>query len=174
MTDNRDIPMAKSIVDYIFRWLGLQFLGEEYRAKHLPKRNAPKSEGKETTGSAPTKAIAPEAVKDDAPSEPGRVGKAVDKEVQRPAGALLDVDGYVPTGRSSGEPDTSTSTIVQNSLRLSVASSPQRAAASAERVDRQFEHFQEDAPACDVCGSLTVRNGNCYKCFNCGSSLGCS
>ena len=42
MTDNRDIPMAKSIVDYIFRWLGLQFLGEEYRSKHLPKSKAPK------------------------------------------------------------------------------------------------------------------------------------
>jgi ribonucleoside-diphosphate reductase alpha chain len=43
-----------------------------------------------------------------------------------------------------------------------------------ERIDRQFSHFQEDAPACDVCGSITVRNGNCYKCYNCGSSLGCS
>jgi hypothetical protein len=34
--------------------------------------------------------------------------------------------------------------------------------------------YQEDAPACDVCGSITFRNGNCYKCYNCGSSLGCS
>jgi hypothetical protein len=41
-----------------------------------------------------------------------------------------------------------------------------------ERVDQQFSHYQEDAPACDVCGSITVRNGNCYKCYNCGSSLG--
>ena len=43
-----------------------------------------------------------------------------------------------------------------------------------DRIDQQFSHFQEDAPACDVCGAITVRNGNCYKCFNCGSSLGCS
>ena len=33
---------------------------------------------------------------------------------------------------------------------------------------------QEDAPACDVCGAITVRNGNCYKCLNCGNSMGCS
>ena len=31
-----------------------------------------------------------------------------------------------------------------------------------------------DAPACDVCGSITVRNGTCYKCNNCGNSMGCS
>ncbi|MEZ6194762.1 MAG: vitamin B12-dependent ribonucleotide reductase, partial [Planctomycetota bacterium] len=31
-----------------------------------------------------------------------------------------------------------------------------------------------DAPFCDVCGHVTVRNGACYKCLNCGSSLGCS
>jgi len=31
-----------------------------------------------------------------------------------------------------------------------------------------------DAPACDVCGTITVRNGTCYKCLNCGHSMGCS
>ncbi len=34
--------------------------------------------------------------------------------------------------------------------------------------NQQFSHFQSDAPACDVCGSITVRNGNCYRCHNCG------
>ena len=179
MTDNRDIPMAKSIVDYIFRWLGLQFLGEEYRNKHLPKRagGPSKNAETETTGSTPApKAIAPEAVKDDAPSEPGRVGKALDKDVPGPADALINIDsGYAPVGRAAGDPtDAPASTMVKTSLRLAMVSSPQRPLASSERVDRQFEHFQEDAPACDVCGSLTVRNGNCYKCFNCGTSLGCS
>jgi ribonucleoside-diphosphate reductase alpha chain len=46
--------------------------------------------------------------------------------------------------------------------------------AEPKRVDDQFEHFTEDAPACDVCGSITVRNGACYRCYNCGSSMGCS
>jgi ribonucleoside-diphosphate reductase alpha chain len=31
-----------------------------------------------------------------------------------------------------------------------------------------------DAPACDNCGHITIRNGTCYKCLNCGSSMGCS
>jgi ribonucleoside-diphosphate reductase alpha chain len=43
-----------------------------------------------------------------------------------------------------------------------------------EQFNAQFAHFLEDAPACDICGSITVRNGTCYKCFNCGNSMGCS
>ena len=39
---------------------------------------------------------------------------------------------------------------------------------------QQFATFQSDAPACDNCGAITVRNGNCYLCHNCGSSMGCS
>jgi ribonucleoside-diphosphate reductase alpha chain len=31
-----------------------------------------------------------------------------------------------------------------------------------------------DAPACDSCGHITIRNGTCYKCLNCGNSMGCS
>jgi ribonucleoside-diphosphate reductase alpha chain len=38
----------------------------------------------------------------------------------------------------------------------------------------QFADFQSDAPACDNCGAITVRTGNCYLCHNCGSSMGCS
>gem|GEM_PF-6950999 len=33
---------------------------------------------------------------------------------------------------------------------------------------------QGDAPACEVCGTITVRNGTCYRCLNCGQSMGCS
>ena len=38
----------------------------------------------------------------------------------------------------------------------------------------QFARFQSDAPSCDNCGAITVRNGNCYLCHNCGNSMGCS
>jgi ribonucleoside-diphosphate reductase alpha chain len=38
----------------------------------------------------------------------------------------------------------------------------------------QFASFQTDAPSCDNCGAITVRNGNCYLCHNCGNSMGCS
>ena len=43
-----------------------------------------------------------------------------------------------------------------------------------QQFNAQFQHFQDDAPACDICGAITVRNGTCYKCFNCGNSMGCS
>jgi ribonucleoside-diphosphate reductase alpha chain len=35
-------------------------------------------------------------------------------------------------------------------------------------------HFQQDAPMCPNCGYVAVRNGACFKCLNCGDSLGCS
>ncbi|MBS3913300.1 MAG: vitamin B12-dependent ribonucleotide reductase [Bacteroidetes bacterium] len=37
-----------------------------------------------------------------------------------------------------------------------------------------LREVQSDAPACNVCGHITVRSGTCYKCLNCGNSLGCS
>ena len=43
-----------------------------------------------------------------------------------------------------------------------------------QEFNAQFEHFLDDAPACDVCGAITVRHGTCYKCFNCGNSMAAS
>jgi len=40
--------------------------------------------------------------------------------------------------------------------------------------DSFFANLMGDAPACDLCGHITVRNGACYKCTNCGNSMGCS
>ncbi|HLB89246.1 MAG TPA: hypothetical protein VJK29_16450 [Terriglobales bacterium] len=31
-----------------------------------------------------------------------------------------------------------------------------------------------DAPTCQFCGSLMVRNGSCYRCLECGGTSGCS
>jgi len=55
---------------------------------------------------------------------------------------------------------------------LAVSESP--LADGLSEQDRQFANFQSDAPACDNCGALTVRCGTCYRCFNCGNSMGCS
>jgi ribonucleoside-diphosphate reductase alpha chain len=46
-----------------------------------------------------------------------------------------------------------------------------------EKVDMLGQHMksmQSDAPACNTCGHITVRSGTCYKCLNCGNSMGCS
>jgi ribonucleoside-diphosphate reductase alpha chain len=41
-------------------------------------------------------------------------------------------------------------------------------------LDDQLAEMMGDAPMCDQCGHITVRSGACYKCLNCGSSMGCS
>jgi len=40
--------------------------------------------------------------------------------------------------------------------------------------NRHYAELMGDAPACDQCGHITVRNGTCYRCLNCGNSMGCS
>jgi ribonucleoside-diphosphate reductase alpha chain len=46
--------------------------------------------------------------------------------------------------------------------------------AAGSPLDAQLDRMMGDAPVCDVCGHITVRNGACYKCLNCGNSMGCS
>ena len=162
MTSNRDIPFATSIVDYIFRWLGLTFL-EDYRKANLPSRP-------EAGATKPLFKAAPEAVKEDASSDPGRAGRASDRDGQRPLGALFG-GVYIP---GPDRDDGGNGDSMRSTLKVSAEAADSKPAARIERIDQQFSHYQEDAPACEVCGSITVRNGNCYKCYNCGSSLGCS
>jgi len=52
--------------------------------------------------------------------------------------------------------------------------SEQTATNSVDTVQEVLSDMMGDAPACDDCGHITVRNGSCYKCLNCGNSLGCS
>ncbi len=43
-----------------------------------------------------------------------------------------------------------------------------------DAMNEANKNMQSDAPACNVCGHITMRSGTCYKCMNCGNSLGCS
>jgi ribonucleoside-diphosphate reductase alpha chain len=43
-----------------------------------------------------------------------------------------------------------------------------------DAVNAAARNMQSDAPACNVCGHITLRSGTCYKCLNCGNSMGCS
>jgi len=168
MTTNPDIPFAKSIVDYIFRWLGLTFL-EEYRKTHLPNRQDA------ATHQVPTQP-APEGVTDDSTSESQCAEQAPSTDDQGPLGAMFTAGTYVAE-RKGGNGDSQRRGTSSQAVRTATDTErrfAQRLPQRIERIDQQFSHYQQDAPACDVCGSITVRNGNCYKCYNCGSSLGCS
>jgi len=46
--------------------------------------------------------------------------------------------------------------------------------ASLDMVNAAAKSMQSDAPACNTCGHITIRSGTCYKCLNCGNSMGCS
>jgi ribonucleoside-diphosphate reductase alpha chain len=48
------------------------------------------------------------------------------------------------------------------------------AEAPMDAANAAAKNMQSDAPSCNVCGHITVRSGTCYKCLNCGNSLGCS
>jgi len=41
-------------------------------------------------------------------------------------------------------------------------------------VQQALGEMMGDAPLCETCGHITVRNGSCYRCLNCGASMGCS
>jgi ribonucleoside-diphosphate reductase alpha chain len=43
-----------------------------------------------------------------------------------------------------------------------------------DALNQAAKSMQSDAPACNVCGHITIRSGTCYKCLNCGNSMGCS
>lgn len=49
---------------------------------------------------------------------------------------------------------------------------PQPLAISAET--KKLMGTSADAPACSNCGNITLRNGTCYMCPNCGTTTGCS
>lgn len=49
-----------------------------------------------------------------------------------------------------------------------------KAEGNMDAVNAAAKSMQSDAPACNTCGHITVRSGTCYKCLNCGNSMGCS
>src|SRR5262249_48399143 len=131
-TRNSDIPMAKSLIDYIFRFLGTRFLsGEQRVAVGLLERH-------ESAGS-------PQAVVSDAPA--GNVGRLPGPSASLAAPAPAP---GVPVSHPIG-------------FATSLASGQTPITFSP----------QADAPSCPDCGSLMVRNGACYKCFNCGATSVC-
>ncbi|MBY0537320.1 MAG: vitamin B12-dependent ribonucleotide reductase [Chitinophagaceae bacterium] len=49
-----------------------------------------------------------------------------------------------------------------------------KAEVGMDAVNAAAKSMQSDAPACNTCGHITIRSGTCYKCLNCGNSMGCS
>ena len=167
MTSNRDIPFAKSIIDYIFCWLGCQFI-PGYAEKNTPNRNqAPKTNKNNTTAKQlveKTKDLAQKIAEVKEVKADKANPKA--KASAGPRQATASGDRFSNVEKQVEELVVSTISETKGDMKTE--------AQTMQQFNDQFLHFQDDAPACDVCGSITVRNGTCYRCFNCGNSMGCS
>lgn len=54
------------------------------------------------------------------------------------------------------------------------ADNSKKAQNGIDALNTAAKNMQSDAPACNTCGHITIRSGTCYKCLNCGNSMGCS
>jgi len=126
MVDHPNIRFATSVIDYVFRVLGYEYLG---RTDFLQVK--PEDE--------------------------------IELEVQQSSESRIQSSDEAPA--RSGTP---------RKVKRVKAQAKQPQARPANVVDQQLSGVQSDAPFCDLCGHITIRNGACYKCLNCGNSMGCS
>ena len=128
---HENIKMSNSIIDYVFRALGLEYLGRTDIVQVPPKD--------EVTSEAP-------------PAETLEM-------VQKKNEPVAEVKEAKPVAEvKEAKPDQET----------------QATSNSVTTVQEVLSDMMGDAPACNECGHITIRNGSCYKCLNCGNSLGCS
>ncbi len=162
-TGNEQIGYAKSLMDYIFRWLNLRFLsgqqltlfaGLSPQAAPLPETPTllPEHEELEETGSHDQLSrLAEEVARRLGQSGMGITsapGGAIAPDVQASAAATSAAPSYGPTLKDRGVYHAS------------------------DAMRSLYE--MGDAPSCSTCGAIMVRNGSCYRCMSCGSTSGCS
>jgi ribonucleoside-diphosphate reductase alpha chain len=163
-TGNEHIGYAKSLMDYIFRWLHLRFLsgtqltlfaGFAPQAPQLP---------------ASPSLISDTELEEDAASSQGHLARLAEEVAKR----LNQVSGNIgsPAGGGGIPPETQAS--------FAVSASPTHGPTLQDRgiyhaTDAMREFYDMgDAPSCSICGAIMVRNGSCYRCMSCGSTSGCS
>ncbi|MDT0446165.1 vitamin B12-dependent ribonucleotide reductase [Streptomyces johnsoniae] len=145
MTDDQDVRMAQSIVDYIFRRLALDFLPFETRSALGIHTAAERKRHLETGSYEPT---------DDELDVEG-----------------LSQSAPVPTAEPRREQAGGTEP--QAAAAADERPAPREAHSSTELLEMQLG-LNADAPLCLSCGTKMRRAGSCYLCEGCGSTSGCS
>jgi ribonucleoside-diphosphate reductase alpha chain len=171
-TKNAEIPMAKSIMDYIFKWLAIKFLDRESQAHAgvilrddavIMGTSAPKAEAQSTapvqTSQNAGPNIAATGLSSTSASYSGSADRGAGSNVSQPTKSDVTFLADAATAASQ-QP-------------IGFLSNPKDADAPNPTRKATFL-YQQDAPSCSDCGSIMVRNGACYKCLNCGSTSGCS
>jgi ribonucleoside-diphosphate reductase alpha chain len=147
---HENIKMANSIIDYVFRALGVEYLQRDELAQVPPNR--------EGGLAAPPKGLAVEAGLQLDLSDAVAEG---DVDVLRRAAEFVDSpNGAVP------EP------MVEKVVTAVAAALA--AGDDAGTSDMVLSGNMGDAPVCSNCGHMTIRNGSCYVCLTCGDTTGCS
>jgi ribonucleoside-diphosphate reductase alpha chain len=169
-TGNEQIGYAKSLMDYIFRWLNLRFLSGEQLTLFagLAPQAAP-------LPASPT--ILPDTESEIEGISQGQLTKLAEEVARQ----LRQGSGHAGGGMgstlapSSIAPETSVNQPVLPGL------APDKHGLNLQ--DRGIYHAADamrdmyemgDAPSCSTCGAIMVRNGSCYRCMSCGSTSGCS
>jgi ribonucleoside-diphosphate reductase alpha chain len=179
-TGNEQIGYAKSLMDYIFRWLNLRFLSGEQLTLFagLAPQPAP-------LPTPPT--LLPEAEPED---ESGISQGQLERLAEEVARKLNQVGGQ--TGASSqgslglGNVGMGSTSSPEGGIAPEIEAAGTYTASPTHGPalqDRGLYHASDamrdlydmgDAPSCGVCGAIMVRNGSCYRCMSCGSTSGCS
>lgn len=151
-TKNPEIRTATSIVDYIFRWLGITFLPGYRESQQRQAEFVKEPVSGESNGYAAESA--PGTGGEDRAAKPGATAGTVPLERERGTAAV-----FKPGAKSGNGAHPANATVI--------------AAPSANRLTG-FMEMQSDNPPCDECGGLTRRSGACFVCTICGHSMGCS
>jgi ribonucleoside-diphosphate reductase alpha chain len=148
LTDDPDIRMAQSLMDYVWRRLALDYLPFEKRAA-LGIYSAEERQRHLETGSY-------ELVVEETGSAEELVG-----------------DLSEPAARRSSEPSGRSSEVETDTVDAEVVPTPKEAHTSAELLEK-ITGTAVDSPLCMTCGTKMRPAGSCYVCEGCGSTSGCS
>ena len=139
-----NIKMANSIIDYVFRALGVEYLERDELAQVPPDR--------EGDLVAPPK------------------GLAVEAGVQLDLTDAVAEDDVDLLKRAAAFADSDDGAVVPEPEKVMAMTAGNEAAT----VDLALSEKMGDAPVCSNCGHMTIRNGSCYVCLTCGDTTGCS
>ncbi|QGN33018.1 vitamin B12-dependent ribonucleotide reductase [Microlunatus sp. Gsoil 973] len=159
LTDDPDVRMSQSIMDYVFRRLALDYLSFDERAELGIYTAAERARQVETGSYLP-----PEPEEDDA-SEADAL-KAEAKLADSAEAAKVEVP-------KTAAPKTAAPKAEAPKAEAPKAEAPRAAHTTAELME-SISGMSVDAPLCFTCGTKMRPSGSCYVCEGCGSTSGCS
>jgi ribonucleoside-diphosphate reductase alpha chain len=167
-TGNEQIGYAKSLMDYIFRWINLRFLSGTQLSLFAGFNPAPAPQ----LPAAPTVAQDLETEDDAIASQDhlARLAEEVAKRLNQVSQSGGGQSSKPAGGGIAPEPQAAGASVASPSHGPSLQDRGIYHASDAMRGMYEMG----DAPSCSTCGAIMVRNGSCYRCMSCGSTSGCS